>query len=152
QDGRTLVCTPDHRLMTADGRWVRADALALGQDRVVVGLDAPLDTPGADEADYVQPVGEYRFATSTIEDRLRALAFARLVGHLLSDGSISLNGQGRLNVGQAVDREAALDDIERITGKRPAGTRYDERKWSIALPKELTAAIRTLPGVRAGYR
>src|SRR5262249_89486 len=23
QDGRSLVCTPDHRLMTTDGRWVR---------------------------------------------------------------------------------------------------------------------------------
>src|SRR5262249_49101088 len=45
-----------------------------------------------------------------------------------------------------------LDDIERITGKRPAGTRYDERKWSIALPKELTTAVRALPGVRVGKR
>ena len=26
QDGRTLVCTPDHKLLCADGRWVRADS------------------------------------------------------------------------------------------------------------------------------
>src|SRR5262249_39260617 len=84
--------------------------------------------------------------------RLRTLAFARLVGHLLSDGSISVSGQGRVNVGQAVDRKAVLDDIELITDKRPAGTRYDERKWSIVLPRELTAAIAGLEGVRVGQR
>ena len=45
QDGRTLVCTPDHELLCADGRWVRADMLELDRDRVVVGLEAPLDEP-----------------------------------------------------------------------------------------------------------
>jgi aconitase A len=152
QDGRTLVCTPDHEILTADGRWVRADALDLGRDRVVVGPEAPLDVPGADEAGYALRAGAFRFTMGDSEQRLRTLAFARLLGHLLCDGSISLNGQGRLNVGQAVDRETALDDVERITGKRPAGTRYDERKWSIALPAELTAAMRALPGVQAGQR
>ena len=49
QDGRSLVCTPDHELLAVDGRWVRADELDLGRDRVVVGLEAPLDEPGADE-------------------------------------------------------------------------------------------------------
>ncbi|HEY6196405.1 MAG TPA: aconitate hydratase AcnA [Candidatus Eisenbacteria bacterium] len=152
QDGRTLTCTPDHEVLTADGRWVRADALELGHDRVVVGLEVPLDVPGADERGYTIQAGGFAFTMGGPDERLRTLAFARLVGHLLCDGSISLNGQGRMNAGQALDRETVLDDVERITGKRPAGTRYDERKWSIALPKELTAAIGSLPGVRVGQR
>ena len=57
-----------------------------------------------------------------------------------------------MNVGQALDREAVLNDIELLTGKRPAGSRYDERKWSIALPQELTRAIAALPAVRVGRR
>src|SRR5207249_4431374 len=120
--------------------------------RVLIGLEAPLDEVGEDENGYVLRVGECLFSMETSETRLRTLAFARLLGHLLCDGSISVNGQGRMNVGQAVDREAVLDDVERITGKRPVGTRYDERKWSIALPKELTTAILSLAGVRAGQR
>ena len=152
QDGRTLTCTPDHEILTSDGRWVRADALEPGRDRVVVGLDAPLDVRGADEGGYVLDAGTFRFAMDSEEERLRTLAFARLLGHLLGDGSISVNGQGRMNVGQAVDREAVLDDVERITGKRPAGTRYDDRKWSIALPRELTAGICELQGVSMGLR
>jgi aconitase A len=152
QDGRTLVCTPDHEILCADGRWVRADQLRLGQDRVVIGLDAPPDEPCKDESGYVLHAGKVRFTMDTTAERLRALAFARLLGHLLSDGSISVAGQGRMNVGQALDREVVLNDIELVTGKRPAATRYDERKWSIALPLELTAAIAALPGVRVGRR
>src|SRR2546427_6007721 len=57
-----------------------------------------------------------------------------------------------MHVGQAMDREAVLDDVELLTGYRPAATRYDQRKWTIVLPKPLTDAICTLPGVRTGRR
>ena len=151
-------------------RDVHVAALARGQDveggdargpsRIVgdvdevllqlVGLEAPLDEVGDDEAGYVLTAGNFRFSLDGGYERARTLAFARLLGHLICDGSISVLGQGRMNVGQALDRQAVLDDVELLTGKRPAGTRYDERKWSIALPMELTAAIVALPGVRVG--
>jgi aconitase A len=152
QDGRKLVCTPDHKILCTDGDWVRADQLVLGKDRVVVGLEAPLDEPNADEVGYQLQAGNLVFGMNTPQQRLRTLAFARIVGHLLNDGSISIQSQGRMNVGQAVDRQVVLNDIELVTGKRPAANKYDERKWSIALPQELTTAITALPGVRVGQR
>jgi len=152
QDGRTLVCTPDHEILCADGRWRRADQLRLDQDRVVMGLEAPLDVPAADEAGYTLTAGEHTFSMNTPAERSRLLAFARVLGHVLSDGSISRAGQGRMNLGQACDRAAALRDIELLTGKRPIASAYDERKWSIALPSELTRMITPLPGVRDGRR
>ncbi len=152
QDGRTLVCTPDHKILCAGGRWMRADELVPGQDRVVVGLEAPLDEPSNDETGYCLRAGDLIFSMDTPQARLRTLAFARLLGHLLEDGSISALGQGRINVGQAIDREVVLNDIEVVTGKRPKAARYDERKWTIVLPAELTRAIRALPGVRIGRR
>jgi aconitase A len=152
QDGRTLTCTPDHELLCSDGRWVRADQLVPGQDRVVVGLEAPLDEAGDDEAGYLLHAGNLTLTLDTPQERLRTLAFARLVGHLLCDGTISAQGQGRMHVGQAVDRQVVLNDVELLTGCRPAATRYDERKWTIVLPMALTKAIRALPGVRIGRR
>ncbi len=152
QDGRTLVCTPDHQILRADGRWIRADALVVGRDRVVMGLEAPLDEPGEDEAGYSLEAGALKFSFADEHERARTLAFSRLVGHLISDGSISLAGQGRMNVGQALDRETVLNDIELLTGKRPKAARYDERKWSIVLPRELTQAATSLGGVRVGRR
>ena len=152
QDGRTLVCTPDHKILCTDGRWVRADQIVLGQDRVVVGIEAPLDESSDDEVGYALRVGNLTFAMDTVHERLRTLAFARLLGHLLSDGSISLLGQGRMHVGQAMDREAVLNDLELLTGCRPIATRYDERKWTIVLPKPFTKAICMLSGIRTGRR
>ena len=152
QDGRELVCTPDHKILCANGNWVRADELILEKDRVIVGLDAPLDETTIDEIGYELQAGEMLFTTENPHERAKTLAFARLVGHLLNDGSISVGTQGRLTVGQAVDREIVLNDIELITGKRPAANKYDERKWSIVLPQKLTAAIIALQGVRVGRR
>src|SRR5262249_33612666 len=86
------------------------------------------------------------------QERLRTLAFARLLGHLLGDGSISTLLQGRMHVGQAIDREVVLNDVELLTGKRPAAKRYDDRKWTIVLPAQLPSAIASLSGVRTGRR
>src|SRR5437870_5371621 len=152
QDGRSLTCTPDHEILCADGRWVPADQLVLGQDRVLTGPEAPLDEPGADEAGYELLAGDRTFSMQGAHERLCTLAFARLLGHLLSDGSISAAGQARMNPGQALDREAMLNDGGLLTGKRPAATRYDERKWSIVLPLDLTRRLTAVPGVRIGRR
>ena len=88
-----------------------------------MGLEAPLDELGADEPGYELRAGEFEFTLADETSAPRTLAFARLLGHLLSDGSISRAGQGRMNVGQALDREAVLDDIELLTGKRPISHR-----------------------------
>ncbi|HYB45330.1 MAG TPA: aconitase family protein [Nitrososphaerales archaeon] len=152
QDGRTLVCTPDHKVLRSDGCWTRADELELSKDRVIVGLEAPLDIPGNDESGYTLRAGSLTLSMDTQLARAQTLAFARLLGHLLNDGSLSRHGQGRMNAGQFVDRRVMLDDIELITGLRPAANRYDERKWSIVLPSALTRAISRLQGVQAGKR
>jgi aconitase A len=152
QDGRSLVCTPDHMILCSDGRWARADQLKLGKDRVLVGLETPLDTPGADERGFELRAGNFTFRMKTESDRARTLAFARLLGFLHGDGSISVARQGRISAGQAVDREMVLNDIQLITGKRPLASRYDERRWSIVLPVELTRAMTALPGVKVGRR
>jgi aconitase A len=152
QDGRTLNCTPDHKVLSSDGRWVRADELVPGKDRVVVGLEGPLDIPAEDETGYVLNAGDMKFSMATPLGRARTLAFARLLGHILNDGSVSAAGQGRMNVGQAMDRQMVLNDIDLLSGLRPAANRYDDKKWSIVLPTILTKAIISLPGVLTGKR
>ena len=152
EDGRSLTLTPDHRVLCADGRWVRADELVLNEDRVLIGPEAPLDQPGEDEVGYELQAGSRTFSMAADDERRSTLAFARLLGHLLSDGSISRQRQGRINVGQKFDREAVLNDIELLTSKRPKATAYDRRKWSIVLPLELTQSVLALEGVRVGRR
>src|SRR5438445_8730458 len=71
QDGRELVCTSDHEILTADGRWVRADALVLGVDRVIAGLEVPVDEPQDDETGYVLRAGTFEFTMEGWLERLR---------------------------------------------------------------------------------
>jgi aconitase A len=152
EDGRSLTLTPDHRVLCADGRWVRADELVLNEDRILIGPEAPLDQPAEDELGYELNAGARVFSMVSDDERRCTLAFARMLGHLLSDGSISRQGQARINVGQKFDREAALNDIELLTGKRPKATAYDLRKWSIVLPQDLTQSLVALAGVAVGRR
>lgn len=152
QDGRTLVCTPDHRMLCADGRWIRADQLTIGLDRVVIGLEAPLDEPGDDEAGYILRAGELTFSLALPAERERALAFARVLGHVVSGGSISAAAQVRMRVDTAVDRDVLLDDIALIAGARPHAVRSGSQQWTIVLPAALAQAINALLGARTGRR
>ena len=93
----------------------------LDEDRVVVGLEAPLDEPGDDEAGYVLRAGELTFTWRTPMSVLRTLAFARLLGHLLGDGSISVAGQGRMNVGQARGSRGGPERHRAAHGQAPGG-------------------------------
>lgn len=40
-DDRKLICTPDHRVLTADGKWVTAGDLVVGESEVSVGMEYP---------------------------------------------------------------------------------------------------------------
>ena len=68
-DRRILVCTPDHRIRTADRRWVAAGKLVVGTDEVAVavGVECP---NGTDKAAH----GIYRDA------KVLPLLCVRLVG------------------------------------------------------------------------
>jgi len=50
-DGRTLTCTPDHRIRTADGRWVEAGQLLIGTDEVAVGVEYACTTRRSAQGD-----------------------------------------------------------------------------------------------------
>jgi hypothetical protein len=43
-DGRTLTCTPDHRILTAAGQWVEARDLIVDESEVSVGPTYPLES------------------------------------------------------------------------------------------------------------
>ena len=89
-DGRTLVCTPDHRIRTADGRWVEAKDLVVGTDEVAVGVEYPNGTLKGEQR------SSWRLATratlgydlDVAERAPESLAFARLLGFSLTDGYV----------------------------------------------------------------
>jgi DNA-directed RNA polymerase beta subunit len=155
-DGRTLRCTPNHRIMTLDEYdvCVGVEAGLLTPDhRVVMGPEAPLDEPGADEAGWSFTAADVTFTMADETDRERAMAFARLLGLLCSDGTVAEYAPGiiaQVYLGHPLDVDAALRDIRVLTGKTPAATRSDG-VWIIRLPVELGRRT-AVPGMTRGKK
>lgn len=152
-DGRTLVCTPDHKVLTDSDVWVKAGDLEVGKSMVMVGVEYPVDdsSQASDwEYDLTGSLG-YRLDVSVNRDK--AMAFMRVMGYLLSDGSLPPSDgkhSGRLYVGHVIDAERLLDDIELLTAFRPSIT-IDRRIRVINLPMKLHNAM-VVMGIESGDR
>jgi hypothetical protein len=117
EDGRTLDCTPDHELLTADGRWRRADRLKAGVDRVAVAPHVPVaDVREPDlERGFRLAVGPYVLTMRGAAARKQALAFARILGFCYADGSLGITNC-QVSVGQALDCDALVADAALFDG------------------------------------
>ena len=150
-DGRTLCCTPDHRIRTADGRWVEAGALRLGVDDVAVGLEYPDSTLGAPlTAEWRLDLQASLGYTLDMAQRARhSLAFARLLGYLLSDGTVN-DDYSVWYIGHQLDADAVQRDVLLLTGVAPTVT-ADTRTLQMSAPRPLHRAFQHV-GVEGGKR
>ena len=153
-DGRTLRCTANHRVLTRDSDGVTAfvEAGSLTRDHnVVMGPEAPLDQPADDEVGWT-----FRdFHMGDEVNREQALAFARVLGLLCTDGCVTENMKGSGHIadvylGPPVDVETILRDIRVLTGNTPAATRGDG-VWVVRLPAELGRLV-AVPGMSIGKK
>ena len=150
-DGRTLTCTPDHRILTRDGTWVEAHRLLLGESEVAVGMEYPRVDRDDGGSRWTLPVSaQLGYDLDMSAHAEHALAFARLFGCLLSDAS-KVNARSRLSIGHELDVAAVLNDIELLTTVRPAVTREDGRAPCVVLPQVLHHAFEAF-GLQAGRR
>lgn len=157
-DGRVVRATAGHPFLAistesrdAPPQWVRVRDLT-PDHRVVVGVEAPLDTVGADEEGWFLEAGDTCFDMA--EGREKALAFARILGLVYSDGCLgweprNTTWRSRVTVGCSFDADAVLADIETLTGKRPT-VQDREGVLSIDLPRSLGQAMADVPGMPTG--
>jgi glycine dehydrogenase len=151
QDGRTMTCTPDHRVLTTAG-WIEAEQLTSAH-RVVIGPEAPPDEVEVDaELAFRAEYGRLQLSMDTAPARARALAFFRLLGAMCSDGTYCEEATGRrrvrLSFGTRYDAERAADDIVLLTSSRPTISR-SHTAFAIMVPASLVTAIGAVPGIGA---
>ena len=154
QDGRTITCTPDHRVRTTAG-WIEAGQLIPANHRIVMGPGLPAEDCNEDaEAEQAFRVvyDGLELAMSTASSRERTLAFFRLLGATCSDGTSSrsedrgrVRERIRLYFGTRLDAERALDDVALLTGARPSIAKSNT--FAINLPNVLVDAIAAVPGM-----
>ena len=178
-DGRVIRCTPDHKFPvikyenTPFGIMEIMDELPISQVTndmyVMATIDGPLDYP-TDEQKLVERawtlnMERHFLSMDTDESRNIALAFARILGLVLSDGCLVYhtnrkNGRtyiaGNICIGSSIDLDIILDDIELITGKRPKSSDNTTEKggstYRVNIPYPLASSMASLDGVTVGRR
>jgi DNA polymerase elongation subunit (family B) len=89
QDGTTLTCTPEHKIMLDNGEWIEAKD---SKDKYIKsGPEFTQDIICDKEEKWELITDDYIFNMKTKENREKSLAFARMVGFILADGSIYMN-------------------------------------------------------------
>ena len=145
-DGRTLTCTPDHRIRAADGRWVEAQHLSIDESSVAVGVEYPL-VSAEPLSRWSLNVDGLGYPLDVVDHRRQTMAFARVLGYLMSDAAACVKPQ-HVTVAHHLDAQAVCDDVDVLTGSRPSAVR-SHGKLRVALPRTLLTACSSV-GVHAG--
>lgn len=141
-DGTTLKCTPDHRLLVGDGKWVEATDVILYQDKVNVGYSPPV----YDVSNEVLVIDEYVFRGREL------IIFYKLLGLLCTDGHCN-KGMTILYRGHQIDIQNITRDIEYITRDNES---YSILKvnygWGIVIKGRFGEILRDLDGMLWGTK
>jgi DNA-directed RNA polymerase beta subunit len=163
EDGRTLRCTPDHQFKVMEPGATEAvfkEAQHITHtDQILMCLRGTEDVACALEADWLLEMPELTLRMDSPLERERALAFARVLGYLHTDGCLTRSERGDyvgcLYMGTMYDAQTILSDIQLLTGKTPKiqDCRSDKGcTYTINLPNSLSRSIASLPGMTTGRR
>lgn len=161
QDGQTLVATPDHKIMLENGEWCPAGELK--GKKVRCGVEFTEDVVCPLEKDWSLELEGCTLTMKDDVDREKALAFARMVGYVMSDGSIYITKKdNRACVeacfGTMMDAQAFKADMGMFTGvdvtirKRVRPDSVKGSSVTIAVPAALAKMMHSLDGIVVGKR
>lgn len=156
-DGTLVSCTPDHRFLSADGTWVPASEIKLGETKLKTtvmlpqvslaketALDWSLQVPGLDRTFAIR------------EHWAELMALMRILGYLITDGTLQAKKEfgkkesGAMYMGSKYDADCIRRDILLLTGESPVAT-DDGDVFRVALPQSLATAAVAL-GAAGGCR
>jgi phage/plasmid-associated DNA primase len=146
-DGRKITCTPDHKFLTIKGEWIEAQNIELNKTAIKMGIEYSICNEIFMDVDYKFIVGSYIFDLKIQEDRFKAAAMCRIIGYMLTDGTLNT----RLFIGHVVDVENIRNDIELLTDKRPA-VQFDRCVYNMKIPSKLTKELEFIIPIQHGGR
>jgi LAGLIDADG-like domain len=123
EDGRVVECPADQLCQMQDGSLVEAQHLMNQDQRVLMTVAYPqLILSSPEDLSWSLKLGDL-CELNLVENKFKAMAFARLCGFVLSDGTVSdqygCGAAMQVYAGTDVGKELLLDDIELLCGSRP---------------------------------
>ena len=157
EDGRKLRCTEDHPVLTSDNTWIKVKDLELNKSKVKTSVSYPLMKVKEEiiECDgWKLSFGKQTLRTDSYNEYMKMLAFARILGLLITDGSISAEGtrkQASVSLGHPIDVKQFLGDITMFCGINQ--TRFKTKNYYfVNIPTELLDDILELNGILRGRK
>jgi DNA-directed RNA polymerase II subunit RPB2 len=157
EDGRKLICTEDHPVLTSDNEWVKVKDIAMNATKIKTSVTYPvmkLKDEIAECGGWMLSFGTRTLRTDNYKEYMRTLAFARIIGLLITDGSISSKYQhesASVSLGHMIDVTQFIDDINMfhdITQKK-----FRTRNcYIVRIPSEFLADILQLGGILRGRK
>lgn len=165
EDGRTVICTPDHKILVLKEdkttEWVEALKIPI-DSRIVCGIEYPEDTYIDEDLDskWDLKINDKIFTLKNQNERNKTLAFMRILGYIICDGHIPdiKNNQAAIYFGNMIDVNSFIEDYKLVTeiDETPKIKDVKTENWGsnylINLSNEFTNLLRSIEGVLKGKK
>ena len=156
ENGKKITCTPEHKLLSSSNVWIKANELVVNDTR----LKCSVNYPTIDIKEELQKCNNWSLhisnslilKTNTQEEYFKSMAFARILGYLITDGHISnRNIEGYIFLGHKIDVERILEDIKLFTPVTQTNF-IDNNIFRIKLPHNFIDNIIDIKGIVRGNK
>jgi intein/homing endonuclease len=155
QDGRKLTCTEDHPVLTSDNTWVKIKDIELNSTKIKTSITCPLVDINEEIKEcggWTLEFGTRILETNTREEFMKTLAFARIIGYLITDGHMNSKTKiADLFLGHMLDVESIMKDIELFCESKQKSF-ISKNLYEIRIPAALKNDIIQLPGLISGKK
>ena len=155
EDGRKIICTEDHPVLTSNNEWVKVKDLELHKSKVKTGVTYPvmkLKDEIAECDGWTLSFGTRTLRTDNFKEYMKTLAFARIIGLLITDGSISCGSENAsVSLGHMIDVHSILIDITMFCDIYQK-TFKTKNCYNVRIPNEFLADILQLGGILRGRK
>ena len=154
EDGRKTVFTEDHPFLTEHNEWIKAKDLIINEDRLKVGITCPeldVEKEITECNNWSLKINDLTLKTDNKDNYLKTLAFARIIGLLITDGHINKDDdRGSIFLGHKLDVEHFLVDLNMFCDKESYITQ--KHCYTVNLPQVFMKNILKLNGLTIGRK
>lgn len=159
EDGRKLSFTPEHKFLTSDNQWIKANELKIGESK----LKCSVKYPCIDFKDEIKECNNWSLKvsdnlilkTNTFDEYMKTLAFVRIIGYVLADGCIHITKKNSINVsvflGHMIDVATFIRDLELFTPIKQTNF-VSKNLYMVHIPINFAKNIASLKGIMTGAR
>ena len=155
EDGRILECTPEHLIMLSDRTWMMANEIL--EKRVMTGVNYPVISMKKEIEEcngWQLDLGETILKTDTPQELYKTMAFARLIGLLITDGHYSeKKSNSSLYAESMCDVKTILNDVKLFASTtQDSFQNSNSNSYTVHLPSVFLVLLKKISGLTTGNK